>query len=136
MPTLIVSPLFSVVLCLIYIRLSFNVISIRRKIQVGVGDGENVELQRAIRVHGNFAEYSPFAVVLLLIAEFQQVHIWFLWGIAFFFIGSRLIHAYGVAQNHERLRYRVKGMKGTFYSYIMLMIANVGQLIWNLWSMS
>jgi uncharacterized protein len=38
----------------------------RRRARVGLGTGSDTALERAVRVHGNFAEYVPLFLVLLL----------------------------------------------------------------------
>ena len=62
---LIVTPLIASALTLIFIRLSFAVIRLRRANRVGLGSGGNEELERAIRAQGNFAEYVPFGLILI-----------------------------------------------------------------------
>ena len=54
---------------LLFIWLSWKVIVERRRSKVGLGDGGDPDLQRAIRVHANFIEYTPLALVLLALAE-------------------------------------------------------------------
>lgn len=63
MPLSIV-PFYTALLAAFYIFLSVRVVRIRRQEKVGIGDGNNVRLRRAIRAHGNFAEYVPLAVIL------------------------------------------------------------------------
>jgi uncharacterized protein len=41
----------------------------RRRARVGLGTGGDTALERAVRVHGNFAEYAPLFLLLLLVAE-------------------------------------------------------------------
>jgi uncharacterized membrane protein YecN with MAPEG domain len=48
--------LYAALLALFYIVMSFKVVGKRRKYQVGIGSNGEMELERAIRVHGNFAE--------------------------------------------------------------------------------
>jgi uncharacterized membrane protein YecN with MAPEG domain len=62
---LIVTSIIAAVLTAVFIRLSFNVIGLRRKNKVGLGSGGNEDLERAIRAQGNFAEYVPFGLILL-----------------------------------------------------------------------
>jgi len=61
--------LYAGILGLIYIALAFYTIRGRFKHGVVLGDGENEDMLRRIRVHGNFAEYVPFALILMLCYE-------------------------------------------------------------------
>ena len=62
---------YAALLAFYYIYLSFNVIKVRRKEQISLGDNGNVKLQRAVRAHANFMEYVPFTIILLFLAEYQ-----------------------------------------------------------------
>ena len=58
--------LYAALLGLILVYLSYRVVSYRVKYKVGIGDGGNTKLARAIRVQGNFVEYVPIALLLIL----------------------------------------------------------------------
>lgn len=110
--------LYAALLALIYVYLSFRVIGLRRRLRIGSGDAGNPELQRAIRVHGNFAEYVPFGIVLLAVAAAEGAYPFFLhlWGAAL--LAGRLCHFYGIALPVPHLQYRVAGMMLTFTVFI------------------
>ncbi len=93
-----ITALYAGLLGLILIFLSYKVAGNRKKHQVGIGDGDNDELSRAIRVHANFTEYVPVALILLAVSEVNHanpllVHI----GGTVLVIG-RLLHAYGLGK--------------------------------------
>jgi uncharacterized membrane protein YecN with MAPEG domain len=46
-------------LSVLYIRLAFGVIALRRKHGVRLGTGQHDDLEAAVRAHANFAEYVP-----------------------------------------------------------------------------
>ena len=52
-------PFYASLLAALYFFLSLRVIRMRRRERIALGDGENARLERAIRVHANFAEYVP-----------------------------------------------------------------------------
>lgn len=54
---------------LILIGLSLQVVRLRRRLGVGIGSGNQPELERAIRAHANFCEYAPIGALLLLALE-------------------------------------------------------------------
>ena len=73
-----VTALTMIALLPIYIGLAFRVIKKRREFKVPVGTGNQSQLETAIRAHGNFSEYVPFFLLLLLTAEINQAPIWLL----------------------------------------------------------
>ena len=64
-----VTPLFASIFALMYLYLSFGVIKFRLKHQVSLGTGEHSDLEKAMRTHGNFAEYVPLCLILLFLLE-------------------------------------------------------------------
>lgn len=111
---MIIVPAYAAILGLLFIILSKNVIKVRRRERVAIGDGGNPRMQRAIAVHSNFAQYVPLALLLMAFLEMQQgstVHIQIL---CLALLIARLLHAYGVSQTQENFRFRVAGMAMTF----------------------
>ena len=105
-----IGPFYAALLAGLYIFLSLRVIGMRVKGQVGLGDAGNPKLQRAIRAHGNFAEYVPLALILLAFVEMQQASPLLLHGLSLALLIGRALHAYGVSQENEDYRLRVTGM--------------------------
>ena len=66
-----ITPIYAGLLTLVFVALSVRVIGGRRMAGVGLGDGGNRLLLRKTRAHGNFAEYVPFALILMALAELQ-----------------------------------------------------------------
>lgn len=91
-----VTALSMIALLPIYIGLAFRVIKKRREFKVPVGTGNQSELETAIRAHGNFSEYVPFFLLLLLVAEVNHAPIWLLVLCAVMMIVGRLIHAIAI----------------------------------------
>ena len=73
---LIVTSIIASILTLIFVRLSFAVIGLRRKNKVSLGSGGHEDLERAIRAQGNFAEYVPFGVILIACLELNGAPWW------------------------------------------------------------
>ncbi len=129
---LLVTSLITSVLTIIFIKLSFAVIGLRRKNKVGLGSGGHEDLERAIRAQGNFAEYVPIGLILIACLESNGAPWWLvaLPGIAL--IIGRLIHAVGINQPPPNFSNRVLGMKFTFYTLIALVLMNLG---WSLYKL-
>jgi uncharacterized membrane protein YecN with MAPEG domain len=52
--------------------LSYRVVRLRGRHKVSLGDGGVVELARAIRAQGNFAEYVPLVLFLIILVEIAE----------------------------------------------------------------
>jgi uncharacterized membrane protein YecN with MAPEG domain len=117
----------AIVLALLFIQLAFAVIGKRRHHKVSLGSGQHADLEAAIRAHGNFAEYVPMALLLLLCAELNKSVWWLLASAAIPLVVGRYIHATAIAKSN--LTRRVLGMQMTFASLVMGVFANVGPLM-------
>ena len=129
---LLMTSIIAAILTIIFVKLSFAVICLRRKNKVGLGSGGYDDLERAIRAQGNFAEYVPIGLILIACLELNGAPWWLviLPGIAL--IIGRLIHAKGINEPPPNFSSRVLGMKFTFGTLITLAILNVG---WPLYSL-
>jgi uncharacterized membrane protein YecN with MAPEG domain len=121
MPQII--PFYASLLALLFVVLSFRVIRQRRSLRVGLGDAGDQRLLRAMRVHSNFAEYTPLALILLLALELQVFYPWALHVLGAALVVGRLLHAHGVSQAREQLQFRIAGMVCTFA--VMLTTAGI-----------
>lgn len=129
---LLITAIIASILTIIFIQLSFSVIALRRKNQVGLGSGGHDDLERAIRAQGNFAEYVPFGIILIACLELNGAP-WFL--VAFsgvMLIVGRLIHAKGIRTPPPDFSKRVLGMKFTFSTLIALVFLNLGWALYRL----
>ena len=122
---LTIIPIFSAVFAVLFVLLSINVIKTRRKYKVGIGTGQNVHVERAMRVHGNFAEYVPFSLLLLAMLELNKANSILLVGLCFLLLIGRLVHAFGVSMDNEKFAYRVSGMVMTVTVILGAGIANL-----------
>lgn len=105
---------YAAILGLAFVLLSIRVIRMRRKSLIALGYGETPELLRAARVHGNFAEYVPLALLLIYFLEISPALATLIHGLCIVLLISRSLHAYGVSQTEEDYRFRTAGMSGTF----------------------
>jgi uncharacterized membrane protein YecN with MAPEG domain len=116
MPSLPVMPIYAALLALLFIYLSVRTIGVRRRLQIALGDKNQPEMQRAVRVHANFAEYVPLGLILLHLVEARTPPGWLLHALCLLLLAGRVLHAYGVSQVKERFQFRVSGMAMTFTS--------------------
>ena len=123
---LLVTPIIAVALTIIFIKLSFAVIGLRRKNKVGLGSGGHEDLERAIRTQGNFAEYVPIGIILIACLELNGAPWWLVVIPGIALIIGRLIHAKGMNTPPPDFSRRVLGMKFTFFTLIALVVLNLG----------
>ena len=109
-----ITAFYAALLGLFFVFLSFRVIGWRRLKSVELGHGEDSELLRRMRVHANFAEYVPFTLLLMAIAESMTAPRPLIHVAGLILIAGRLMHAYGLSQTPHILRFRVGGMILTF----------------------
>lgn len=114
--------LYAGILGFMQVALSYYVVTQRRKFQVGTGDGGHPDLEKAIRVHGNFAEYVPFALLLLFFAETGGVHPYAIHFLGAHLVLCRILHCAGITQSRGATKCRFFGMVIT---YSVMIIASV-----------
>ena len=115
--------LYAGILAILFIVLSIRVITRRNQYQVAIGSDGQVLLERAIRVQANFAEYVPFALLLMFLAEYSGLASLYLHILGIALLVGRLSHAYGVSQQQEPLKFRVFGMILTFTVLLLAALA-------------
>lgn len=115
-----VTALYAGLLGLGFVWLSTRVIKARRVYHVALGTGQHRLVERAMRAHGNFSEYVPFALILLGLCEINGLPAWALHVLGVLLIAGRVPHAHGIAQEPEVFRWRVLG---TSLSFTMIVVA-------------
>ena len=93
----LVTALYAAILIIIYLYLSFNVAQTRMSKKIGLGDGEDEELKRAIRMHGNFSEYVPMILVLFIVLELNGTSDKVIHVLGSILIIARLLHVWGLS---------------------------------------
>ena len=109
-----ITAFYAALLAILFLILSFRVIGVRRGQRVEIGDGGDKELLRRMRVHANFAEYAPLALVLLALAESLKTPSLMLHAVGLALLVGRIIHAIGLSQTPHIMPLRVGGMVLTF----------------------
>lgn len=104
---------YAALLGLFYVFLSVRVANYRRRERVGIGHTDHAVLERRVRAHGNFIEYVPLALLLLLLcgATGSPPLLLHLLGIAL--VVGRLLHAFSILREepqHQRYYARALGM--------------------------
>lgn len=124
-----ISPLYIAIFSLMFALLSLRVIRLRQTVRVAIGDGGDKALRRAIRVHGNFAEYVPLTLILIFAAESVGVSTEWIHGLGIALFVGRLLHAYGVSQVKERLMFRQLGLSTNGLVMVMTSVLIIGHYL-------
>ncbi len=122
-----ITALYAGVLALLMLVLARNVVRGRSRAKVGLFDGGDEQLGRAIRIHGNFIEYVPIALILMGLVEINGVPAWALhaWGVVI--VASRLVHAYGLAGSSVASKGRTIGTVTMWFAITTLAVAAIVQ---------
>ena len=107
---LTVTPIYGAALAVLFLYLSARVIGARRDHKVSLGDGGQPELGARIRAHGNFAEYAPFGLLLLVIAELAGANVVLLHLAGLCLVVGRALHAACFLFPASHMPLRVTGM--------------------------
>jgi uncharacterized membrane protein YecN with MAPEG domain len=123
-----VVPFYAALLASLFIFLSVRVIRMRRRHKLPIGDGGNPQLQRATAVQANFAEYVPFALILLAFAELRHIPAFAVHLLCLALFAGRLANSVGASQENENYRFRA-GMSLTFMTIglsALLLLGSIG----------
>ena len=121
-----ITALYAGVNTLIFVTLALWVIKGRRGTRTGYGDGEDKGLRKAIRAHGNNAEYVPLALILLALLEGLGVHGPWLHGFGIALTLARVAHPLGL---FSTLGSSPGRFVGASVSLLLLILAGVACIV-------
>ncbi|MCF2870179.1 MAPEG family protein [Octadecabacter sp. G9-8] len=121
-----ITSIYAIPLAVLFIILSVRVITYRRANQLGLGDHGDKSLMKRMRAHANFTEYTPFALVLMIMVELHGPGAIILHVIGGLLLAGRLAHGYGFSASPPKMNLRVGGMALTFASYLV----SIGALVY------
>src|SRR5512141_2686394 len=123
-----ITALYAGILALIVIALAINVTAHRVKLRVPLGDGGNAQMRRMIRLHGNAAEYIPFAVLLMAIYEINGGAHMALHIVGIALVAGRVVQTWGMWTTDMTNIGRQIGQSLTWLSLIALAVLNFWKL--------
>jgi len=130
-----ITSLYTALSAIILIFLSIKIIQNRRASKVPLGNEGADFLQRKIRAHGNFIEYTPIFLIMLLLAEMAGLNKYFIHFFGIIFIVGRIVHSYGIRIAEVKNRnflFRQAGMFCTFFCLSSLALILLFQFVKNL----
>jgi uncharacterized protein len=115
-------------LAVFYVALSAYVIKARFQHKVSLGDGGVPVLTARIRAHANFAEYVPFALILMLFVEDSGADM-FVHVLGIMLIAGRLFHAVALTKLVKIPFSRQIGMGLTLTAILIAAIYLIGDFL-------
>jgi hypothetical protein len=120
-----ITALYAALIGLLFVACVVQVVRNRRRAQVGLGTGSDKQLERAVRVHGNLAEYAPLVLLLMLIYELNDGAAWLLHLLGGLFVLFRLAHAAGLGASSGPSKGRLVGTAGSMGVIIVLALLDL-----------
>ena len=115
-----IAALYCGVNLLVLLVLSVMVAMGRRRHKIVLGTGENDAFNRAVRAHGNAAEYIPAGLVgLVVLSLFEALPLWTLHAAGASLTFGRIFHGLGLHAGPLNIG-RVLGMVLTWASYLLM----------------
>lgn len=93
---------------LLLVVISVRVTLLRGKHRVAVGTGGNPELERAMRVQANFAEYAPTFLLVLAGLAFARESDFVIHALGVLFLIGRIVHVWAM---HQEAPWHVRGRR-------------------------
>jgi len=124
----VITGVTAALISLLFLALAARVAGFRHKAKIGIGDGGNTTLNRAIRAHGNLAEHAPFVLLMMLCYEMSGGARWLLIASGAIFLVARILHALGLLRTAGTSFGRFWGVVLTWAVLFVLALANLGQL--------
>jgi hypothetical protein len=94
-----VTAIYAAIVAVLVVVLGARIVPLRRSRRVGLGDGGDKDLRRAVRIHANLVEYAPMALILMAACELNGAPAWLLHGLGVALVAGRLLHALGLSRS-------------------------------------
>lgn len=85
---------------LLYLAFGVNVGIVRARTKTLLGPGDDPKLMRAIRAHGNLAEWAPIAILLIAAMEYSEAPTVMVAGLAGAYAFARICHGIGLIREY------------------------------------
>lgn len=124
-----ITGIYAALVVILIVILAIRVVAYRRSHKIGLGDGDDIELRKRIRAHGNAIEYVPLYLVLLLLLELDQTVPALVHTFGIILIVARLAHAWGVSHHTGISPGRALGVVLTFGGLLALSLLLLWQWV-------
>ncbi|MFT6675992.1 MAG: putative membrane protein YecN with MAPEG domain [Sulfitobacter sp.] len=124
-----VTPLYAALIALLFLGLSWRVISYRRAKHLSLGDTGDKNLLKRMRAQANCAEYAPLALVLMLLSELSGAPELVLHLMGSALLLGRVLHALGFAATPQKIILRQIGMLLTLLMIALSALGLIGHAL-------
>ncbi len=118
-----ITSLYAVALTVIFLLLWINVSKTRSALSLSIGDAGNVDLHERIRRHGNFVEWVPMILILMVLAEGQGAGPLWLHAAGALTVAGRVLHPFGLRANAPAHPLRIIGNSACILAMVVLAVA-------------
>jgi len=108
-----ITPIYAVPMALLMFLLWLNVVKRRGVADVSIGHGDDKPLHVKIRQHGNFIEFAPMVLLMMLLAELRDGNATTLHVAGGFLVLSRTLHPFGLHYDRAMHVARIVGNTGS-----------------------
>lgn len=115
----------------IYLGFGINVGVVRARTNTLLGPGDDPRLMRAIRAHGNLAEWAPIAIFLVAALEYSGSPTQMVAGLAGAYAFARVLHGIGLINEFGK-PHPLRAI-GAFTNVLVVAWGSV-YLLWHLWA--
>jgi uncharacterized membrane protein YecN with MAPEG domain len=126
-PMPVIAAFYAGLIGFLLLVLAIPVSRLRHSLKVGLGDGGNARLARAIRAHANTVEWALPTLLLLLLAELTRAPALVLHACGIALVAGRVLHAVGISSTGGSSFGRFVGTSLTWAALAFL-------ALWDIWA--
>lgn len=130
---MIITAFYAGLLGLLLIVLSLRVAFARLGRRIPLGSGEDRDLERRMRAHGNFSEYAAFALLQLALLETLGTAPLLLHLNGAVFTVGRVLHAWGLSRRSGASPGRMAGIVLSWVAILIMAVMLLGEAVLRLW---
>jgi len=124
-PMPFVTSLYAGLIALLLVVLALRVSLNRRRAAVGIGDGGDAVLARAVRAHANAVEWALPVLLLLLVTELVRAPVGMLHVAGIALVAARVLHAIGLSSSAGYSRGRFLGILLNWLVLVVLALYDI-----------
>ena len=123
--TALITPLYALPLVALFLLFSWRVIAERRGKRFAYGDNDSSHIQAKISAQGNWTEYTPITLFLMLTAELTGVSAPLVYATGLVLLIGRVMRGIGMSYIPKQFFYRKWKVLLTLIAVALAMFANV-----------
>jgi len=123
-----ITSLVALPLAALFIVLFVSVVRHRNTAGISLGDGQDAEMLVRIRRHGNFTEWVPMLLILMMLAESNHAPAGALYLAGFLIVLGRFAHPFSLSSRRPSLPLRMLG-NATCIAATVILIACIARAL-------